>query len=209
MVDKQKIRQSRTIDALHQEKRLQEFLDDLRLESERAAVILAVAKLDVALFELLSKFLLSPPSSQDNLLDQDGPLSAFSSRINIAYRLGLIDAEFTRSLHLVRRIRNAFAHDISGCSLEAGPQRDRVRELANPFLRSSDFRLINNIYIHTWSGSAADFFTVVVSMLGSLEQTLELIDPVDADFAATVVCFKTSQTSFLRQLKKSTNAQPD
>lgn len=56
----------------------------------------------------------------------------FSSKINFVYRFGLIDSDLARALHLVRRIRNSFAHEVSGCSLTSGAHSDRVRELARP-----------------------------------------------------------------------------
>ena len=39
-----------------------------------------------------------------------GPLASFSSKIDLAYSLGLITAYEHRSLHAIRVIRNAFAH---------------------------------------------------------------------------------------------------
>jgi hypothetical protein len=107
---------------------VQEFVD----ESDRAAVILGAAKIDTQLYQILQRVFVPQPSSRDDLLDTERPLSSFSSRINIVYRVGLIDAEFVRALHLIRRIRNTFAHELSGVSLSAGPARDRIRELVAP-----------------------------------------------------------------------------
>jgi DNA-binding MltR family transcriptional regulator len=87
-----------------------DILDAFATESDRAAVVLAVAKLDELLAELLQRVFRPSATAQDELLDIEKPLGTFSAKIHISYRLGLIDASFARALHLVRRIRNSFAH---------------------------------------------------------------------------------------------------
>ena len=108
------------------------FVEEFKGESDRAAVILGAAKLDVLLSQILERFLLPCTSSTDELLEGDSPLSTFSARINICYRLGLISGPFAKSLHLVRRIRNSFAHELSGCSLNSGSHNDRLKSLLAP-----------------------------------------------------------------------------
>jgi hypothetical protein len=83
------------------------FAEDFKSESDRAAVILGAAKLDMMLFQILQARLIACASGKDELLEGDNPLSTFSARINIAFRLGIITSELARALHLVRRIRNA------------------------------------------------------------------------------------------------------
>lgn len=105
------------------------FVDGLINESDRATVILVVAKLESLLYQILQKHLISTPVSKDELLENERPLGSFSAKICMAYRLGLIDNLFSSSLHLIRRIRNDFAHEVEGCTLDSGPHRDRVRGL--------------------------------------------------------------------------------
>ena len=45
------------------------------------------------------------------LFRPEGPLGSFSARIDLAYALGLIGKKAARDLHLIRKIRNDFAHD--------------------------------------------------------------------------------------------------
>jgi len=110
------------------------FVDEFKQESDRAAVILGAAKLDALLCQILDRHFLPALGSNDELLEGDSPLSTFSSRINIGYRLGLISAEFAKALHLVRKIRNSFAHDASGVTLASGPHSDRIRTLTLPLV---------------------------------------------------------------------------
>lgn len=112
----------------------EKFADEFKNESNRAAVILGTSQLDLPLYQLMETFLLPNASSKNELLGGDSPFSTFSSRINIRFRLGLIDAEFCRALHLVRKIRNSFAHEVPGVSLESGSHRGRIKELVAPFV---------------------------------------------------------------------------
>jgi hypothetical protein len=66
------------------------FYGKLGNESDRAAVILVAARLDEMLRVAITHRLIPCPTSQDDLMRSDGPLGMFSSRIDAAYRLGLI-----------------------------------------------------------------------------------------------------------------------
>ena len=115
------------------------FAEEFAGESDRAAVILGAAKLDLLLQQILEAFLLPSPSGRDELLEGDSPLATFSARINVCYRLGIITANFARCLHLIRRIRNSFAHESTGVSLDSGAHADRVRELTVMFQQHGAF----------------------------------------------------------------------
>ena len=117
------------------------LVNEFKNESDRAAVILGAAKLDILLYQLLSKFLIPNTTGNDELFDGDSPLSTFNAKINLAFRLGLIDKEFSRALHLIRKIRNSFAHEVSGVSLEVSGHSDRIRQLTMPL---KEFNLFND-----------------------------------------------------------------
>jgi hypothetical protein len=103
---------------------------ELGKESDRAAVILAGAMFDEALLELIRRRLAQSPNDEDSLLDGAiAPIGTFSARIDLGYRLGLYHKQFWRGLHLVRRIRNKFAHHIEGCTFEERDVVSRIREL--------------------------------------------------------------------------------
>lgn len=138
-------------------------------ESDRAAVILGAAKLDLVLRELLVKKFLPNPSGQDELFDTDKPISTFSARINVAYRLGLIDKQLANSLHLIRRIRNDFAHEAVGAELGAGSHRDRVKVLSAPFLKNKHFEALVSKHSSKLSHASKYFRTVLSIMVVRLE----------------------------------------
>jgi hypothetical protein len=118
--------------------RLEELLGELQKEGDRAAVILTVAKFDNLLNQLIVNFLLPDPGNRDELLD--GPLFSFHAKILLCHRLGLIDNGFSRALHLVRKIRNSFAHKFTGCDLSEGGDRDRVNSLVSPIRDARSFQ---------------------------------------------------------------------
>ena len=106
--------------------------DEFHKETDRAAVILAASIADELLRTLLAAHLVPISSASDELFDgANAPLGTFSSRIEMAYRVGLISVRLARDLHLVRRIRNDFAHNIQGCTFEDARVRQRVTELNN------------------------------------------------------------------------------
>lgn len=109
------------------------FMMEFIAESDRAAVVLGAAKVDALLYALLERVLLPYPDDVDDLLDGEAPLSTFSARIRACHRLGLIDTQFAKLLHILRKLRNGFAHDIGHSSLAVGSARDRVLAMAEPF----------------------------------------------------------------------------
>jgi len=56
-------------------------------------------------------------------------LGTFSARIDAAYCLGLLSKDENRDLHLIRKIRNDFAHKLIDMSFESQEIASRCREL--------------------------------------------------------------------------------
>ncbi|MEZ5064312.1 MAG: hypothetical protein R3B81_06225 [bacterium] len=161
------------------------FVEDFSSESDRAAVILGASRLDLGLRNLLQHVLLPNPSGRDELLDGEGPLSTFSARIHAAYRLGLITPEFARSLHLVRRIRNEFAHETASSSLDSGAHRDRVRELARPFIHQPGYVAYRDRGFSEFDAAAREFRALVANFVIRLDGAEDYMRPVVSPTAIT------------------------
>jgi hypothetical protein len=102
----------------------------LRDETDRGAVIVAAALLEDALESMLLARLVPSPERDDELFHGPyAPLSTFSAKIDFAYRVGLIRLSVRSSLHLLRRIRNEFAHSATTGSFESQSVVSRLREL--------------------------------------------------------------------------------
>jgi hypothetical protein len=99
-------------------------------ESDRAAGIVVAAMLDEALKDLLTKRLVpAPKKDRDLVTGQRAPLGTFSTRIDAAHQLGLISSFLARDLHLIRDIRNTFAHEPGESTFETASVKDRVAAL--------------------------------------------------------------------------------
>lgn len=108
------------------------FEKELGDESPRGVVLIGTAILEEKLRELLIAALVPNPSSSDTLCD--GPNSAFgslSSKIDGAYRMGLISNTFCRDLHVIRRIRNEVAHEPQSFRFEDPSPKNRIESLSN------------------------------------------------------------------------------
>lgn len=179
--DKPKVKRAKTV------KEFELFAKEFKEESDRAAVILGTAQLDLLLMQLLESTLLPVTSGKDELLDGDSPLATFSSRINISYRLGLIDAEFARALHLVRRIRNSFAHEVTSASLDSGSHNDRVRELVGPFASNWALPYILETYFDNQASTGAKFRACIAVMCIRLDGALEWQQRFSSSHALTLL----------------------
>lgn len=105
-------------------------LHEVSNESDRAAAVLLGAEIDRALLSILEAFILAPAKNSINLLSPDAALGSMGTRIEMAFGLGLISDAFHRELHLIRRIRNKFAHGPAGYCFADKPVCDLCRELA-------------------------------------------------------------------------------
>lgn len=110
------------------------YMDLFNQESDRACVILTVSIIDELLTSILKMKLVDQHSSNDTLFDgANAPFSNFNSKIDISYRLGVLSSRLCRDIHLIRRIRNEFAHNIEGCDFKDSRVQNRVGELTKSF----------------------------------------------------------------------------
>jgi DNA-binding MltR family transcriptional regulator len=87
-------------------------LFDYNEESDRAVAIVGPAFLDFLLGNILTEFLVDDEKEVNGLLQPEGALSTYGSRVTACYCLGLIGEIVRSDLRLVGKIRNRFAHDL-------------------------------------------------------------------------------------------------
>jgi hypothetical protein len=125
------------------------FAEDLLAErSERPLLIVAAAKVDDLLLEVLRAFLLPQISNEkrsDELLEQDAPLGTFSARIKMCRRLGLIDPTLYSALERLRILRNLSAHSIAFDAATA-PVRDHLSVFTANIAARSSYNLTRQRY---------------------------------------------------------------
>jgi len=115
------------------ESRIKEFMDfrtSLNQESDRGSVLMAAAFIEDKLGCLLESYFIQNDKVSKRLLRGNGPLATFSSKIDLSFLLGLIPENILNDLHLLRKIRNDFAHTASKITFETPAIKDRTNALS-------------------------------------------------------------------------------
>jgi len=152
------------------------FVDEFKIDNDRAAVVLGAAKIDELLYKILGKFLKPPAKKDEDFLDSDGPLGTFSARIHAVQRLGLLDDEFCRALHLIRKIRNGFAHVAEAASLNQDPHRPRVIALVAPIEHTNHYQGVKGYHFQNPINHSQAFkscLVIIVNRLSNAYSTTE------------------------------------
>lgn len=113
-----------------QVRKINAFRKALTSESDRGCALFAAAYLDVSLSDLLYVSLVESKKIETDLFKGTAPLSNFSSRIKLAYYIGLISKSTRRDLDTIRDIRNDFAHKVETISFQTQSIRDRCKNLS-------------------------------------------------------------------------------
>jgi len=97
----------------------EQLLHQLNQESNRGITLIAAAILDDSLEALLSASVIALSKEEEHrkiirlkLFGDIGPLQTFSSKVELAYAVGAIDKTLWEALHIVRKLRNDFAHSV-------------------------------------------------------------------------------------------------
>ena len=134
---------------------MDEVLIEIQDESDRGIAIVAAAMLDRQLEDILiANF--QNTGLEKECTSNNGPLSSFSSKIQIAFSLGLISESENRNLQLIRKIRNDFAH-LRSVSFDQQTIANRCRSLdfAKKTRKSDPAKYI---FIHNAVGIMFTFF---------------------------------------------------
>lgn len=108
------------------------LVEALNKETDRACAVLAIAYLDHFLKESISQVLQLekvPDTVGALLFGRDAALSSFAAKIDIAATIRLLSDNDKRDLHIMRKIRNDFAHELLGMSFNNEAISNRCREL--------------------------------------------------------------------------------
>ena len=90
------------------------FVKEFQGETDRGAALVGAALIDLRLTEALRAFMVSNNAADELLEGPTAPLGTFASRIAATFALGLIDAHEKHECHLIRKVRNEFAHRAHG-----------------------------------------------------------------------------------------------
>ena len=126
------------MDSKEKELLLNEFpilLESLKLESDRGVVLVITAMVEKELEEQIILRLIPMAAAQDELLSNSAtsPISTFSSKIDLSYRIGLITDSERTVFHQLRKIRNRCAHDIDSQHFGKNHFKDHMRNIINTY----------------------------------------------------------------------------
>ena len=90
---------------------IKKIMDSLRNKDDLHAAIIAVSIVEASLEQLIvTRLKKSDKDLLDRLFQNRGPLSDFNSKILIAEAFGILTGPLAEELHVMRAVRNAFAH---------------------------------------------------------------------------------------------------
>ena len=115
------------------------LMTEVETQSDRGCAIIATSWLEEELKAALKSVLSGNERAWKKLFSSTAPLANFSSKIELAALIGIIDESTYFDLHAIRKIRNEFAHEITtadheALSFDAPHIRDRcysLRAIAN------------------------------------------------------------------------------
>lgn len=154
------------------------FFNDFMEESDRAAIILGAAQIDELLRKVIEKKLVG---STEKLFDFNGPMGTFSSKIDMAYALGTINLDFSKKIHLVRKIRNDCAHNIAKVNFKENSVSQKINELSasynkTEFWKNSFERAKNRFKKDDQSMALRLSISLIVANLIMIEKDVSKID---------------------------------
>ena len=98
----------------HTQDQVAAILEELKSQTDRGTAIIAAAVLDDLLHQVLVARLIQLGSERhEGLFERTGaPLSSFSAKIEMCFAVGTLSNQARLAMHLIRDVRNAFAHRI-------------------------------------------------------------------------------------------------
>lgn len=140
-------------------------------ESDRGCVLLSVSYLEDALGKYVLSYLKGNKTFKKKMLNYN--LSNFSSRINFAYSIGLINEKLMNDLNIIRNIRNEFAHSFEPIDFNSEKIDKLVKGLQYKFRDGDE---VNN---------RRQLTTYIFSLLGIIlpyqNKSLDIKKPIDIE----------------------------
>ncbi|AOK00718.1 MltR family transcriptional regulator [Burkholderia vietnamiensis] len=109
---------------------LNRFMRRIGKQDERAMVLSLAAFIEDTLGRLLLAYLRNCKATRDLIEGFNAPLGTLSSRIKAVYAFGLATEEQFKDMEILRKIRNHFAHDWEGVSLQRNDIASMIGQLS-------------------------------------------------------------------------------
>lgn len=156
-----------------------ELVDEILDErNDRSLIILCSSIIDEQLYSILYNFL-KKPKKEDDLLKGDNPLSTFSSRIKMTYRIGLIDNTLREILDNIRKIRNLSAHSVE-LNILKSPIKDHILALKKSINQRPTYELTKIRFFENNINNSNElkslFVTICVILEAINNSIIEIVD---------------------------------
>lgn len=103
----------RLTDNAEAQKRMEILIKEIEVQSDRGVGIVGAAWLEEIITVSIEGFLQQAPKAWERLFKGNGALATFSAKIDLVRLLGLVSETIRSDLHIIREIRNEFAHQIT------------------------------------------------------------------------------------------------
>ncbi|WP_175444810.1 MULTISPECIES: hypothetical protein [unclassified Janthinobacterium] len=166
-----------------------QFTRALYDESDRGLALIAASALDFDLGQLLRKTVVDNKKIAKEIFETSRPLSSFSSRIDVAYLLGILSIEEHHELHLIRKIRNEFGHSFDDTSFSTKKIKSMCEHL--------------KLSIYPDAPERNKFQMSTAFLLGSLKKSIEQAQHVAEAQATDFSAANESWDTYIARLKKA------
>ena len=95
------------------EKRKAAFIEEINIQTDRGVAIVGAAWVEDEMALALESILVSDSNAWKRLFEGNGSMTTFSAKIDLARLLGIITDTIRSDLHIIRDIRNEFAHQVA------------------------------------------------------------------------------------------------
>ena len=113
-------------------------------ETDRGAAVLAGSYAE-NLLGLYLKLFMTDHSLNEKIFGAHGSLSSFSQRIDFAQAFGYLSKQQCADLHIVRKIRNHFAHHPKSASFTESPIREWASALSTASSNSPEYTALTGV----------------------------------------------------------------
>jgi hypothetical protein len=159
---------------IHTSDQISAFLEELKTQSDRGVAVVAAAMLEELLeLIILARLIEIPSRRKEALFDKmNAPLSSLSAKIEVAFALGVINEGARTAMHLVREVRNKFAHRLEPLSFKHEEVAQLIRNGATPTIKSMN-KPPKEMFLDTIQGLALVLYGTLAAdiRIKSLEET--------------------------------------
>jgi DNA-binding MltR family transcriptional regulator len=127
---------SKTIENMKKDPYIKDLLESILMykESDRGLVIVVTSFIDDLMADVISSRMVNPKTAKENkkdeLFDLNGPLYNLGPKVELAYRMGIINIDLKNNINKISKLRNDhFAHNRKKIVLGIRPVSDKVKSM--------------------------------------------------------------------------------